>query len=91
MYTSPDFITEYADGNKFQIVGFSFEAQVTGGELGLSDETTDYGYFTPDQIESMDLSIIASGLRMRWRGKLPRSCGEGNCRAVRKTAARFFA
>jgi 8-oxo-dGTP pyrophosphatase MutT (NUDIX family) len=55
VYTSPDLIVEYPDGNKFQIVGFSFEAQVMGGELGLSDETTDYGYFTPDQIESMDL------------------------------------
>jgi len=55
VYTSPDLIVEYADGNKFQIVGFSFEAQVMGGELGLSDETTDYGYFAPDQIESMDL------------------------------------
>ena len=55
VYTSPDFIVEYADGNKFQIVGISFETQVMGGELGLSDETTDYGYFTPDQIESMDL------------------------------------
>jgi 8-oxo-dGTP pyrophosphatase MutT (NUDIX family) len=55
VYTSPDLIVEYPDGNKFQIVGFSFEAQVMGGELGLSDETTDYGYFAPDQIESMDL------------------------------------
>jgi len=55
VYTSPNLIVEYPDGNKFQIVGFSFEAQVTGGELGLSNETTGYGYFTPDQIESMDV------------------------------------
>ena len=55
VYTSPHLIVEYPDGNKFQIVGFSFEVEVTGGELGLSDETTDYGYFSRDQIAGMDL------------------------------------
>jgi 8-oxo-dGTP pyrophosphatase MutT (NUDIX family) len=55
VYTNPNLIIEYPDGNKFQIVGFSFEAQVTGGELGLSDETTDCGYFSLDQIEGMDM------------------------------------
>ena len=55
IYTSPDFVIEYADGNRFQIVAMSFEAQVVGGELRLSNETTEFGYFTPGQIESMDL------------------------------------
>jgi 8-oxo-dGTP pyrophosphatase MutT (NUDIX family) len=55
VYSSPDFMVEYADGNKFQIVALSFDVKVIEGELGLSDETTDYGYFTPDQIEKMDL------------------------------------
>ena len=55
LYTSPDFVIEYADGNRFQIVGASFEARVVDGELGLSDETTEYGYFAPDEIERMDL------------------------------------
>jgi len=55
VYTSPHLIVEYPDGNKFQLVGFSFEVEVTGGELGLSDETTDYGYFSRDQIAGMDL------------------------------------
>ncbi len=55
IYTSPDFVIEYADGNRFQIVAMSFEAEVIGGELVLSIETTEYGYFTPAQIKSMDL------------------------------------
>jgi 8-oxo-dGTP pyrophosphatase MutT (NUDIX family) len=55
IYTSPDLIIEYNDGNRFQLVAMSFEAELVGGELGLSDETTEVGYFTPEQIKSMDL------------------------------------
>src|SRR5688572_6404576 len=55
VYTSPDFVIGYADGNRYQIVAMSFEAEVTGGELKLTEETTEFGYFTPAQIKSMDL------------------------------------
>ena len=55
VYTSPDFVIEYADGNRYQIVAMSFEAEIVGGDLQLSEETTEYGYFTPEQIRSMDL------------------------------------
>ena len=48
IYTSPDMIVEYADGHRKQPVAFSFEAEITGGELGLSDETTKFGYFAID-------------------------------------------
>ena len=55
VYSSPHFIIEYADGNRRQLVALSFEAEVVGGQLGLSDETTEYGYFTPTEMETMDL------------------------------------
>jgi 8-oxo-dGTP pyrophosphatase MutT (NUDIX family) len=55
IYSSPDFLLEYADGRRHQIVSLNFEVQVIGGELGLSNETTEYGYFAPDEIERMDL------------------------------------
>jgi 8-oxo-dGTP pyrophosphatase MutT (NUDIX family) len=55
MYTTPDIIVEYADGNRFQIIAFNFEAEIIGGTLGLSDETTAYGYFSPAEIEELDL------------------------------------
>ena len=55
IYTSPDFVIEYADGSRFQIVAMSFEAEVIGGALTTTEETTEFGYFTPRQIESMDL------------------------------------
>jgi 8-oxo-dGTP pyrophosphatase MutT (NUDIX family) len=55
VYTSPHRITEYIDGNRFQFVSFCFEASVIGGELGLSNETTEVGYFSPGEIETIDL------------------------------------
>lgn len=55
VYSSPHRLLEYADGNRYHLVSLSFEAEVTGGELRLSDETTAFGYFTPREIEEMDL------------------------------------
>ena len=33
----------------------TFEAEVVGGELRMSDETTDYGYFLVDNLDEMNL------------------------------------
>jgi ADP-ribose pyrophosphatase YjhB (NUDIX family) len=55
VYSSPHFVLEYPDGNRWQVVALSFEAEVTGGALQLSDETTDVGYFTPAEIAALDL------------------------------------
>jgi 8-oxo-dGTP pyrophosphatase MutT (NUDIX family) len=55
VYTSPDWVIEYRDGNRHQLVAFSFICEAIGGQLTLSDETTEFGWFTPQQIESMDL------------------------------------
>jgi ADP-ribose pyrophosphatase YjhB (NUDIX family) len=55
IYTSPDILVVYPDGNKIQPVAFSFEVEVTGGTLGLSDETTEVGYFTIEEMENMDM------------------------------------
>ena len=55
VYSSPHRILEYADGNRRQGLSLSFEAEIIGGELGLSDETTAFGFFSPKQMESMDV------------------------------------
>ena len=55
IYTSPDILVVYPDGNKIQPVAFSFEVEVTGGTLGLSDETTEVGYFTIEEMDNMDM------------------------------------
>lgn len=55
VYSTPHRIVEYADGNRKQMIALSFEARVIGGALGLSDETTDVGYFNLAEIEAMDV------------------------------------
>ena len=55
VYSHPDQLVIYPDGNKAFIVALHFEAEVTGGKLGLSNETTGFGYFTLDEIEGMEL------------------------------------
>lgn len=55
VYSSPHRVTAYADGNRFQFVSFSFEALITGGTLGLSEETTAYGYFALAEMTTMDV------------------------------------
>lgn len=55
VYSNPHSIIEYQDGNRFQLVALSFEAQVQGGELGVSDETVECGYYSLDEIRSLQL------------------------------------
>jgi 8-oxo-dGTP pyrophosphatase MutT (NUDIX family) len=55
IYTTPHMIIQYKDGNRHQIVSMTFECRVIGGAAGLSNETTEIGWFTPREIESMDL------------------------------------
>ena len=55
VYSNPHRLLEYADGNRFQVVGLTFLAVPVGGTLGLSDETTEAGYFTPAEIAALDL------------------------------------
>ena len=55
VYSHSDQLVIYPDGNKAQIVALHFEVDVTGGELGLSDETTDFGYYTVQEVEGMDM------------------------------------
>ncbi len=55
VYSHPDQLSVYKDGNKAHIVALHFEAEVVGGELGLSNETTDFGYFTVDDTEGMEM------------------------------------
>jgi 8-oxo-dGTP pyrophosphatase MutT (NUDIX family) len=55
VFSSPDRLVIYSDGGQFQIIALSFEVEVVGGKIGLSDETTDIGYYSLDEIEGMDL------------------------------------
>lgn len=55
VYSNPDQLVIYSDGNKAFFVVLSFETEVMGGELTLSDETTDFGYFSVPEMENMPM------------------------------------
>lgn len=55
VYSNPDQLVIYKDGNKAFFVVLNFEVQVMEGEVGLSDETTDVGWFTLKDMESMPI------------------------------------
>ena len=55
VYSDPNQLIVYPDGTKVQVVALNFEAAVTGGELGLSDETTAFGYFSLEEAAQMDI------------------------------------
>jgi len=55
VYSDPDQLVIYPDGNKVFMVVLSFEAEIVEGELGLSDETTAFGYFSIQEMESLPM------------------------------------
>lgn len=55
VYSHSDQLVVYPDGNKVQIVALHFEAEIVGGQSTLSNETTDFGYFTIDGIQGLEL------------------------------------
>jgi 8-oxo-dGTP pyrophosphatase MutT (NUDIX family) len=55
VYSDPHQLVVYADGNKVQIVAIHFEAEVIDGTLGLSEETTAFGWFSPSEVQAMEL------------------------------------
>ena len=55
VYSSPNFVLDYGERGRFQVVALNFEVETVGGELGLSDETTEVGYFTEQEIADLDL------------------------------------
>ena len=55
VYSHPDQLTVFSETDKFQIIALHFEAEIIGGELGLSDETSDFGYFTMEKIEGLEM------------------------------------
>ncbi|MBE0671237.1 MAG: NUDIX domain-containing protein [Anaerolineales bacterium] len=55
VYSNPDQLVIYPDGNKAFFVVINFEVEILEGELGLSNETTAFGYFSLKEMESMPM------------------------------------
>ena len=54
VYSHPDMLIVYPDGKKIQVVALHFEVKVSGGEAGLSNETSAFGYFTREELEGLE-------------------------------------
>ena len=57
VYSHTDQLVIYADGNRAHIVALHFEAEVVSGEPGLSNETTEFGYFTIEELQGMEFFV----------------------------------
>jgi ADP-ribose pyrophosphatase YjhB (NUDIX family) len=56
IYTSPNILLEYSDGNKWQLVVFHFDAELVSGELQPGEETTEFGFFSWSEISVLDMN-----------------------------------
>jgi len=58
IYTSPNLLLEYPDGNKWQLIVLHFEAEFAYGELKPSEETTEFGFFSLSEISELDMNKL---------------------------------
>ena len=62
IYTDPRHVIAYSNGEVRQQFSICFACRVIGGELRSGDESTEVGFFAPDELE--DLTIQPS-IRLR--------------------------
>jgi ADP-ribose pyrophosphatase YjhB (NUDIX family) len=55
VYSNPDRLIVYPDGNKAHVIVLNFEVEQVDGTLRLSDETTDARFFSVSEAVQMDL------------------------------------
>lgn len=55
VYSNPNQLVVYPDGNKVFMVVLSFEVQIIAGQPRLSNETTAFGYFSLKEMEDMPM------------------------------------
>lgn len=55
VYSNPDQLVIYNDGNKAFFVVLNFEVEIIKGQLGLSNETTAFGFFSLQEMEGLPM------------------------------------
>lgn len=55
IYSNPQHVVEYSDGEVRQQFSVCFACRYVAGELATSDETSEVGYFSQDDLEGMDI------------------------------------
>lgn len=53
--SDPGIIVTYPDGNRWQPIEIDIELRVEGGTEGNSDETTHWGYYSVDNLNTIDI------------------------------------
>ena len=64
VYSDPDWLVVYDEQNAVQIVALNFETEITAGAAGLSDETSDWGYFSLEEVGELDM-LLNHEIRIR--------------------------
>jgi ADP-ribose pyrophosphatase YjhB (NUDIX family) len=64
IYSNPQHVVEYSDGEVRQQFSVCFACRLVGGELATSDESLEVGFFTPAEIEAMP---VHESIRLRIR------------------------
>ncbi|MFG3530744.1 NUDIX domain-containing protein [Streptomyces sp. NPDC047917] len=54
-YTDPKHVIAYSDGEVRRQFAVVFTARVVGGELGISDESTDLRFVAPDELDALPM------------------------------------
>lgn len=56
IYTTPHRVTTYADGNRWQIVSFHFQARIVGGTMAITDgESTEMNFVPIAELAGYDV------------------------------------
>ena len=55
VYSDPNHVVEYSDGEVRQQFSVCFACRGVAGDLATSDETREVGYFDPSELEDMDV------------------------------------
>ncbi len=82
VYSDPNILLTYPDGNEWQLVVLHFLAEKTDGNIAADDETIDVGYFTLEETSKMDIGgfdrqRIADGFAFRGRSLVRDSWVDG--------------
>ena len=57
VYSDPNWLVVYNENDSVQIVALNFEVVITAGEPGLSNETNDWGYYSLEEIDKLDMLL----------------------------------
>jgi ADP-ribose pyrophosphatase YjhB (NUDIX family) len=55
IYTNPNHVVAFSDGEVRQQFSLCFACRIVGGELRVSDESYEVGFFAPEEIERLDM------------------------------------